>query len=873
MQNVNFKERLKTRFAEDGGKVFFADASKVSAFSAVGELLSAENPDSTLCIVKNSTVAKQARTAIFADKSATLILNSASFDMLLDGFSKDREKSSEYAKLFKEKYPNLIITLDSAGDAVLHKVLTRMRGKAGEYNEGHAMYAVSDFLTDAGYSFVIVDDVYSMFDFKAVPSESCEEMKPKSFERIDLLGVSYFVDTGHSYKKLSRIVDSSDKAVIISDTLVDKDIITFYAGLSLIKNSFSYKEAKKFAAAHAFDLTSEIDTVCGSISYCNTDSGILSRCLNKAMGSRQIIPSDLDSLAGYFMGNLNHMTQEEVFLRVIYTQAKKRFSMKVSHNEDIIRTLDDDDNLAMAICDVFFDDELKGDIESELRNLHIAKMGEDEYRSIIKLFEKYALISELPEIGERCNLFRIYHDDSAFEDLLRRENPGFDRDEESFSASYKGDDMIYKCVATKRLIESGKAKLPVLIVSLDKKERICSELSKILDKNVEIFRDDMSVCDAETVTVMSYEELRSVANCLNIGSAVFFDVLPDINLFDSLVKCALGLGKESNVTVLVTYDNISGPLADSWQDTWRSDKLKIVPIRNTEVYIKGDSALDYNVVVNRIDTLFESYKQLIEGSYRANISDLAKDFSDVVSDFSLDVSVDRSVIETDFGYFKDIAGHYANVFANSVSVGSNGREVYFETRGELKGKKRSKGELTPYTPVKENNKVIFNICACQLHEGCDYKHLDCDICEKGAVSNVNDFELFCESVRRFFKETVKIMTRIEDELRKKLAGETINPSGGNAVTVGVSLSDIRDAQKSANDILTGLIKNSPGKGITYYVDYSDIFDIREAVQSIYYKLFVKYYNQIMKIFDKATNKMKTAFETAAQGVNHSEDTL
>ena len=44
MQNVNYTEKLKRRFADNGGRLFFVDGSKARAFTSIGEIIASENP-------------------------------------------------------------------------------------------------------------------------------------------------------------------------------------------------------------------------------------------------------------------------------------------------------------------------------------------------------------------------------------------------------------------------------------------------------------------------------------------------------------------------------------------------------------------------------------------------------------------------------------------------------------------------------------------------------------------------------------------------------------------------------------------------------------------------------------------------------------
>ena len=87
MQNVKQLEKLKSRFAENGGKLFFVDGFKNRAFSSVKSLLADEKIASTLCVVENLKTANQVKTALF-NGEATFISSLEEFKTLFHAVSK-----------------------------------------------------------------------------------------------------------------------------------------------------------------------------------------------------------------------------------------------------------------------------------------------------------------------------------------------------------------------------------------------------------------------------------------------------------------------------------------------------------------------------------------------------------------------------------------------------------------------------------------------------------------------------------------------------------------------------------------------------------------------------------------------------------------
>lgn len=868
MQDMKYTEKLKSCFAENGGKLFFTDGFKNRAFSAVKEILTQASPESTLCVVRNFKTAQQINAKL--GRNAEII---ASFDDFkkLCGSDMSQKPSVSTSDGFRKKHPNVIVTLEaSSGSAALHAGICRYEGKAGEYTAGeNAMYTVSDFLADAQYSLIIVDSVYDAFRFEEADRDTVHTKKPQKYERIDLMDKSYFTDVEHSYKKLKRMVDSADQAIVVSNTLVDKDIISFYAAASLINSDFSYKAAKKIAKAKSFDYNDEIDRVFDSISYSQTDETIQSMCLQRAKGRSQIIPRDIEKLGEYSMGNLNFMTKEEIFLRTVAALTVKNRGLS---NEALINLLEDDQTLANAVCDIFFSDELKGDIESKIKNSHIAHMDQEDINVFFEVFEKYGIYCSTGKIDNKCDIYRIYHDDSGFEDLVRRSAEDFDRNENALCASHMGDDVSYKCVATKNLLDSGALKTPLLVVSEKDASTIVDSLSKITPLSVSLLGMDETSVAKDTVSVVDYDSFESVANDINVSSVVFFDAIGDLNKLDTFVKKAINLHDNVNSALLVTYDNISGVLVDLWQERWLSEENDLLAIRNNEVYLRGEKPLDYVEIINELDSIYALYKNLVDGIGQTNSKSVAKRLTSAISDFTLGRAAYVSDIEEDFRYFGMIAPYYAGAFANSVSIGACERPYFAEKIVEpLNGKKKKKkNKNLKYEPVAEASQVSFDVCSKYLHGTCDIKTVDCSVCPLHNNSLANRSAIFKSSVEGYFEKSKKLMEKIRDDRIERKLDDTIITRGND----NAELTQCIESLKKSSDRFKGVIKSIPNSSdAPYYLGYDTVFEIKEAMQSVHFRIFKKYYNQITDILEKATNEMKKSFDAVGQGAKSSLHTL
>ena len=848
MHSEKYCEKLKSRFSQSGNKLFFVDGSKNRAFANVKSLLKSFSVTSSLIIVRNEKAAYQVKRALFGGDNVSVITTSKEFTSLYYESNKTPSK-------FKESNQNVIIVLrDNEKRPVLHAKIDVIKGKEGEYNYGeNAPYCVSDFLADAQYPMVVVDETYEIFRFSIVPKDKIEDYPPQKYDRVDLMGQSYFTPLDFSYKKVEKIVDSAQNVILTSDILIDRDVISIYAGLNLI-NGFSISKAREFCKKRSYNYIEEIDSVISSISYCCSDETLLSLCLNKTKGNKQRIPDSLDYMGEYLSGNLDYLTHEETFLKMVYGEAKRKYNLSVSSNDTIVRAFEEDNALADAVCDVFFSDAIKGEIEGNLSTSHITEMNAKDIEELLKIINKYVEFCDFDPVGDRCRVVRIYHEESGFEDIMRTLNNQRDSAISAYSASYKGDDLVYKCIATKKLIDDNCVKLPLFIISEDTPQNVCDQLNRILERKVTPFALENEKLEKDDIMVMKYSMFEAVGNYYDVGSAIFFDVLADVNFFDTCIKKAIDMTKDTNAVVLASYDNISGLLADTWQDVVFKDEYKILPMRNTEVYIKGENPHDYKEVIKDLDNLYENLKDLVEGSYSGSIEELAQKYAKVIASYTLGVSTLVNTV-SDFEYFKQIAGAYTTVFANSCSVCSNGREVYNEKRLIDEGKKSKRGK---YETIEEERKMVFNICARCLHVTCENKTKDCVECENNGKYQVNNYKSFSDSVRSFFDQTYKIMQKVDFERRAH--GGIIG--GGSASTLAVSLNEINGAKIQANDILNE-IDNLGGKNKrVFYVAYDKIKELKDLVQGIYLKVFEKYYNQLLAIYTNASEKMESAFKIA-----------
>ncbi len=876
MQSLDYCEQLKTRFIDNNGKLFFVDGFKNRAFTAVKSILADSGVSSFICVVNDKKSALQIKAALSDDANTVDIISTMEdFRQMCRTAEVDAKRSTYQAEKFKNAYPRIIVTLKNNSSNVLHGELHQLNDKSSEYLDGsHEGYALSDFITDAGYGMLVIDNVYEMFAFEEVESDRVPYMNPRKHERINLKGRYYFTDVAHSYKKLARMVDSTEKAIIISNSIVNNDIISFYAAASLIHSEFSYKESKTNAKKRSQDYDSEIDEIFDNVSYGKDDVDIKSLCLQHAKGRKCYIPGDLERFGEYIGGLFNFMTKEEIFLRALAEITKKRHNASI---ESIIELIKNDDNtLAFAICDMFFNEKLKEELEGSVENTVVAKMSEEDASAFFAVFNNYAFYCDTGVVGDRCKVYRIYHEDSGFEDLLRRSYEDFDRNENALSATHRGEDIAFKCITTKKLLTEGELKLPLLIASQSKAGDIVHLMEKVADYSVARFADDCcSITDAD-IYVINYPEYDAIANNLEFASVVFFDALSDICLFDTYVKKALNMGKKANSALLVTYDNVSGLLADLWQKTWTDENESIVSIKNSKLYIRGEHPVDYNEVIESVERLYESFKDIIDKSGKVNVKRVTDQFCSVITDFTLGRAAHATEIEEYFGYFNAISPYYSAIFANSVSVGNLGREVYSEQLIPVeKGKKKRKHKKVKYVngTVEETKKVLFNVCSKQMHNLCDIRYKDCSACELNQQIQVNDLRDFTKGIKGYFKETEKIMSKIQsDRIKRQIDDTIISTDGSSERELAKIIDHVMTVSVEAIKTLNIMLKKKASYTAPLFAEYDHVFDIKEAVQSVHHMIFIKYFEQIMGILTVSTDELKRSINTVDKAAKNSLNT-
>jgi hypothetical protein len=491
-------------------------------------------------------------------------------------------------------------------------------------------------------------------------------------------------------------------------------------------------------------------------------------------------------------------------------------------------------------------------------------MTSEEFSAIVSVFNKYGVCIELESAGNRCKLVRIYRDTSALENAIRALDSEFDKHGESYSITLDADMLEYKCAVVSDMLLSGRISAPLVIIVNEKKQETIDTLFRLLNGKYGC-KGDLSALyensDGQSqIAVIGYDELRRTARFLNTQYAVFFDMASDINIFDMLLKKVVAT-KDATAIIVADYFGISGHMLDAWAQTLLTSRTN-VPFRSSKIFIKGQTPSDYPVIVSQIEHLYASLRDVCEGKYTGEITELAEEFHRFALEYTLKVFESSENIERDLRYFSKIAKEYNAIFSNSVSVGAHGESIVFKRyiSEKVEKKPRKFAIETTAKEGKEKNALIFNACSRQLLRECDFKAKNCATCSEYKNCMINDLDVFFASVGKFFIETEKMANELELERLKRK--EKIKGDGDRRDMV--SLEQVKQNFDCAREKISTLMSLKQGLEGPIYVPYSTVEEIRRAVGEIYNGVFTKYYEFLSGILDLATDKMKKAFVAISQ---------
>lgn len=908
-----YSDQLKKQFEGSGGKLFIVDYSKSCALQAVKEILAEKDSyRSLICVVDDREVATE---------FATILESTVGKITVVDTFSKlekclssvlNGEKLTATADLsglgarFKKEYPNLIITAkdEDTGEVLFNRFLCKDASKNGVYDAKDEIgyFCVSDILAVFRYEFVVIDNVYGRFAFEEENKEEEKEYPHGRYERIDFLGKAYYTEYTHSFKRLNNLVDASKKSIVLSDVVVDANAVNLYLALELLYGKFPMFETRDLVLKATSNYIEDCEIVCGEIFNYNNES-YLARCLQRLVGSKQTIPGDAEKMSAYIAKQFNYMSEEEIFLRIVDFFARTTFKGNYTSAMQISERFQRDPNqMINCLCDLFFADEIKGELESVLTNAHVRKMSEEQISDMFEVFLRYGVYHPYPQDANRCKVVRLKRDDSAYERYargwaeIRKEekekeiaqngvatNRPYDNyaqertdDEFSYSVLHDGSTLYYKCMAIKSLLADNPKKgfgSPLLIVTRSNGGKIRETLSKLLPNykcslNINDLTKDDTV---EKIVIIDYDLFRETALWLHIRSAVFFDLEYDAVVLKNLINKALRYSDSTTAYLFADYGDLSGAIADAWQDELLSPNQKAMPIDNSEIVVKGGVERIYADVIRELEEVYCLLSDIVSKGKQKYLLPCAEKFNHMLTSFTQSSAAQSEELISDFSYLAALAKNFDDIFRNSISIGGYGEQVLtekyqFEKRIKtISAKKSSKPsktveEIYETKNVEETRVCYFNVCLKMLRRNCVFKKNNCNGCSYYEKYKTNDFETFKTAVEKLFELSLKCAQWQERDRLIALGEITISHTESEQDKLRrLDVKEIEEYAKKANEVLEKLAKYAKKKKV-FCVDYAPIKEICVMAEKIYCKLLGKYYGVVMDIFATVTDESKRGFE-------------
>lgn len=861
--DANFESRFSEKFAKNGGKLFCVDNSKSFAVKALSSLLKKEKPEGLLVLVEDGASARECADLLSFVGNFAVADSEEALSSLLSETGSDPSS----ALSFRRKHPFLVVAFTEGERAVFHKQLGENRTRSGHYyfdnREGYSPYFFSDFLSDAQYPFVVVDNVFAFLNF----TEKGKGATPLTHDRVRFYGAYYYTDAEHSYRRLKNITGGAEKCVLLSDRIAGWNAVNLYAALELLHDRFCFPAARKFIRSIATDYEEECERVYNDISNCKNDESILSGVLQRTRGNPQRVPGDMRALDAFIDGEIAYMSEEEIYLRTVTSYITGVLSGRCRSSEDAIGRLEEStDEIVRCFYDMFFGDPLKGALESALSTPFLARMTANEYAALARVCGEYGAIHAYKRKKGACTLVRIFREDAGFEYFVRGNTEEDLEGDVSYSATGRIGGVKAKCIVLSRMLTGKEKRIslrsPLLVVTSGGTERIARELGEVLkDYSVTEDLDSLAAPAGEKKAVVTeYALLRRTARWLNTGSVAFFDYLPDPSAFGAILNKTLSFG-ETPTVVFADYADMSGIFFNAWKKDVLVPDAFTAPMGVSVLSLKEGSSARYATITERVEEVYRAMDAAVSKGRSDDARLFADRFRRILTEFTLEVS-DRDVeLASDFTYLGQLSDAFEGVFRNSVSVGSAGEAVSAEKTVFVRDT-RTKEVRERTTEEAQPARLYFNACTRMLLRTCDPRKRDCNGCTERSDLLVNRFELFTESVREFFARTREYLTASQAEDLRMMRDITLGGAEED------TLFDLEPERLDSNEaealrILDTLSEN--GKKGAFGVGFEEVEKIRRAVSDTYGRILGKYYKRTLRIFDAATDKMKLCCRAANEG--------
>lgn len=878
---AEFISQTNRRFVENGGRLLIVEQSKSLAVRELNFILKNNTPNSFLCMVEDGVTADEFSRLLSPVLGKICVIDSLEkFEDVLKETGTELSAHTDLritAAEFKRLYPVVIITAkDKYGKSVLNHAefsVTDKLAALGGKGES-APYCISDFLAECAYGFVVIDNIYGFISVNAKePLMSRAKKSPSKFEKFDFMNFCYYFDTEHSVKRLKNITAAADNCVLLSDVITVGEVFNFYIALTILTDRFSLNLARKQVKRLSVNYAEDCEHICGEVSYCQADEVALSSCMSFARTSRQIVPSDIDSMQKHLTDKLHFMSSEEIFLRVITAYLELFPQTKVTSTEDIIDAFENDENaslMARCFAKIFFDDKIKGKLEGNLATGFLGEMGKEDVEFLFNLIAEYGSYHRIAE-EKACKLALLFRDDSGFEYFARTKDENDTKEKNygnavCYSLLGHKNDWYHKCSAIEKMLNGKDEKIklaaPLLIVTDGDNESVAKLMAELMPNyNVSLDYETLNnvKINEKTIVVSDYTALKNTALWFNdIGSAVFIDITPDIGLFGCVLNKITAICEQETVA-FATYGTLDGYMTEHWASNFEVfDKGELIPMSFGGYVSPNGKKFDYADVIFDINEVYVGLGNIVNGLLDANgAKSVAKKFNKLISDYTLIVPFSAGEINADTVLLSTLGKVFSDIYGEAISVGGRGDSV--EKISDTSAKK-----------VEYEYRQLFNVCLKVLRRKCNLKTNNCAGCPEYSNLMRNNFAKFKLNIAKFFEETKAAV--VESEIKKQEGAVEATIRGVDADNGGaraLAMAEIETGEAKVNERLKEII-DMKGKSKGFFsVPYETVEDILKNIANIYTKLLNKYYSEIMSIFHNVSEQAVKNYQTVTHGFTDS----
>ncbi|MBO7149317.1 MAG: hypothetical protein J6V71_00320 [Clostridia bacterium] len=829
-------ELTRKKYLENNQRLFLVEGVKSDAIKEFAYIWEKQT-GSFLCIVNDAKVAKEWKEIypnIFGDFSIISSVVEVK-DSIGGNFSLDREGASK----FLEKHNKLFIVVNNGEENVLHAPLGKANKKSGRYSscEGFRDYCVSDFLASCGYDNVVVDDIYSLLNVEVsypMDSEYHKELSPLKYDKVDFMGQSFYMNEKCSYKRLKNIIDSSKGSILLSDVLLKDSTVYIYLVLSLLVDSFDFRQAKSTIRALCQNYEEDCYEMCLDVSDGLEDEEVVGQLLINSRGCGQQIPTDTSLLQKYIVNALRYYSEEDIFLRTVWEHLEES-NKKYPSIQDVFEQLRENPiYMAKAISGMFFKDKIKEQLENAIKSHALSTYTLEETKALFSIFENYGVFHCIErEVKLNCSL--MYRDDSAFDKMVRSKwEP---TEEPNYSLIGKMDADYYKALILLEAVEHEKAVSPVLVVASDK-DRITQLFS---DLHAEVSQD---LSSKKGIIVADYEMLRTTSREINNKSIYYFDLTCDINtLYDTFERTKGG-------EVLLTYDNLEAYFYFIWKRTHNElfnkygKHQKMIPIDIGDYFV-GKTLYHYEEVVEKINTIYVGFKKLVTGE-KVEIKKYMQEYTKFMLAFSDESLPDKSVFQADIEYLQEMGGLLQDIFNKSISTDREGIEAVIEdVKIDEDGKeKREQVSIGEY--------VFFNDCLKYIRGNCDGICEDCNSCALAEKFAINPYDEYKKSVYELLSTAENNRKKQKKLLEEKLGNIVVNGLEEDSGLRGIenTLELIDKNRKRIDDAIESMAEYIGTGNKRFYIPVKIVKEINDCVIEVVKDVYYDYFDRIIKVFEK-----------------------